>query len=307
MGLIQKVKAKNFTWVNITKPNSGSIEYLRNNYKFHPLDLEDCSSPTLRSKLDEYDNYLFIILNFPVYNRKTRRISLSELDLFVGPDYLITLSPGNLIPLNEIFEKCQINSQQRKIYLEDDITFLLYKILNDLQKYCFPILNHIGHDLKDIEEQIFNNKEKKMVREILITKRNIVNYRKSVQSHKNVIKKLGKMSHKEFMKNELSVYFSNILDQAKEIWETLDNLMENIEALHKTNESLISFKLNQVMKVLTVISVVLLPATLLASIFGMNYLIPFQKQPWGFWFSIGIMMTCIISLLIYFKKKKWMD
>jgi len=146
-----------------------------------------------------------------------------------------------------------------------------------------------------------------MVREILITKRNIVNYRKSVQSHKNVIKKLGKMSHKEFMKNELSVYFSNTLDQAKEIWETLDNLMENIEALHKTNESLISFKLNQVMKVLTVISVVLLPATLLASIFGMNYLIPFQRAPWGFWFSIGIMIICMVSFLIYFKKKKWMD
>jgi len=161
MGLIQKVKAKNFTWINISRPNAGSIEYLRNNYKFHPLDLEDCSSPTLRSKLDEYDNYLFVILNFPVYNRKTRKISLSELDIFVGPDYLITLSQGNLTPLNEIFEKCQINTRERKMYLEDDITFLLYEVLNDLQKYCFPILNHIGQDLKDIEEQIFNNKEKK--------------------------------------------------------------------------------------------------------------------------------------------------
>ena len=307
MGLIQKVKNKNFTWVNITKPNTGSIEYLKQNYQFHSLDLEDCSNPTLRAKLDEYDNYLFMILNFPVFNRKTRRISLSEIDIFIGPDYLITLSDGNLPPVNEIFESCQLNNKDKEKYFNEDVTFLLYKILNSLQKYCFPILDHVSHDLRDIEKQIFDNREKAMVREILITKRNIVNFRKSVQSHKNVIKKLGKMSHKDFMKNQLNIYFANTLDQAKEIWEILENLKENVEAVHNTNESLISFKLNQVMKVLTLISVILLPATLLASIFGMNYLIPFQKTPLGFWFGIGTMLVCMIFLLIFFKKKKWMD
>jgi len=307
MGLIQKIKNKNFTWVNISKPNTGSIEYLKQNYKFHPLDLEDCSNPTLRAKLDEYDEYLFIILNFPVFNRKTRRISLSEIDIFIGKNYLITISNGDLTPLNEIFEACQLNKTAKAKYDNEDVTFLLYEILNSLQKYCFPILDHISHDLRDIEKQIFDNKEKQMVREILITKRNIVNYRKSIQSHKNVIRKLGKMSHKDFMKNELNIYFSNILDQSKEIWEILENLKENVEAVHDTNESLISFKLNQVMKVLTVISVILLPATLLASIFGMNYLIPFQETPWGFWFGTGTMICCMVFLWIYFKSKKWMD
>lgn len=307
MALIQKIKNKNFTWINITKPNTSSIEYLKQNYKFHQLDLEDCSNPTLRAKLDEYDDYLFMILNFPVFNRKTRRISLSEIDIFIGSGYLITLSDGNLTPINEIFEAAQLNKTVKAKYNNEDITFLLYEILNSLQKYCFPILDHISHDLRDIEQQIFDNKEKQMVREILITKRNIVNFRKSIQSHKNVIRKLEKMSHKDFMKNELNIYFANILDQSKEIWEILENLKENVEALYATNESLISFKLNQVMKVLTIISVVLLPATLLASIFGMNYLIPFQKNSGGFWFGIGTMVICIISLLIYFKKKKWMD
>ncbi len=307
MALIQKVKNKNFDWVNIIRPNTGSLEYLRQNYNFHPLDLEDCSSPTLRAKLDEYDDYLFIILNFPVFNRKTRRISLSEIDIFIGQNYLITISEGNLTPLNEIFESCQLKSKKKEKYFQEDTTSLLYELLNSLQKYCFPILDHISHDLRDIEKQIFDNKEKAMVREILMTKRNIVNYRKSIQSHKNVIKKLGKMSHKDFMKNNLSLYFSNILEQSKEIWEILENLKENVEALHNTNESLISFKLNQVMKVLTIISVILLPATLLASIFGMNYLIPFQKTTWGFWFGVGAMVLCMTILWIYFKKKRWMD
>ena len=307
MGLIQKIKNENFTWVNITKPNTGSIEYLKQNYKFHPLDLEDCSNPTLRAKLDEYGDYLFIILNFPVFNRRTRRISLSEIDIFIGKNYLITLTNGDLTPLNEIFEASQLSVKNKEKYLNEDVTFLLYEILNSLQKYCFPIIDHVSHDLRDIEKQIFDNREKEMVREILITKRNIVNYRKSIQSHKNVIKKLSKMSHKDFMKNELNIYFASILDQAKEIWEILENLKENVEAVHNTNESLISFKLNQVMKVLTSISVILLPATLLASIFGMNYLIPFQFKAYGFWFAVGVMFLFMMFLFIYFKKKKWMD
>ncbi len=206
-----------------------------------------------------------------------------------------------------MFEKCQIDEKERNQYLKDDVTFLLYEIINNLQRYCFPILNHINQDLTNIEEKIYNNEEKKMVKEILITKTNIVNIRKSVQSHKSVIKKIGKMSHKDFMKDDLNVYFSNVLEQSKEIWEVLENLKETVDALHATNESLISFKLNQIMKVLTIISVTLLPAALLASIFGMNYLIPFQKSPWGFWFGAGIMILCMLSLWIYFKKKKWMD
>jgi magnesium transporter len=307
MGLIRKVKNKNFTWVNITKPNTGSIEYLKQNYKFHSLDLEDCSSPTLRAKLDEYEDYLFIILNFPLFNRKTRRISLSEIDIFIGSNYLVTLSDGNLTPLNEIFEADQLNKKVKTKYDNEDSTFLLYQILNSLQKYCFPILDHISHDLRDIEQQIFNHKEKQMVREILVTKRNIVNFRKSIQSHKNVIRKLGKMSHKDFMKNELNIYFSNILDQSKEIWEILENLKENVDALHNTNESLISFKLNTVMKALTVISVLIFPATLISSMFGMNFRIPLENSPYGFWLAICVISISMIFLYIFFRKKEWLD
>ncbi|MCD4705053.1 magnesium transporter CorA, partial [bacterium] len=99
MGLIQKIKSKSFTWINITKANSGSIEYLRENFDFHALELEDCLNPTYRAKLDEFDDHLFIIINLPIFNRQTRTISLSEVDIFVGKDYLITINDGELIPL----------------------------------------------------------------------------------------------------------------------------------------------------------------------------------------------------------------
>lgn len=307
MGLINKIKTKTFDWVNITEPNAGSIEYLRQNYKFHPLELEDCINPSPRAKLDDFDNHIFMILNFPIFDRKTRKISLSELDIFIGKDYLITVNDGQLETLKKIFENCQINQDERSKYLDDDTTFLLYKIIDNLQQYCLPILGHIDQDLDNIEDKIFNNDEKEMVKEILIVKRNIVNFRKSVQSHKNVIKKIGKMGYKDFMKNDLDIYFSNVLEQSKEIWETIENLKEIVDALHSTNESLISFKLNSVMKTLTIISVTLMPLTLVSSTFGMNYIIPFQDKIWGFFFALGLMTVFTLIILTIFSKKKWID
>ncbi|MDD4290014.1 MAG: magnesium transporter CorA family protein [Patescibacteria group bacterium] len=305
MGLIQKIKTQKFTWVNITNPNSASIEYLRQNFDFHPLDLDDCLNETLRAKLDEYDNYLFMVMNLPIFDRKTRVISLSEVDIFIGRDYLITINSGKLEPLKNMFESCQIDESERNKYLSDDVTFLIYNILNNFQKYCFPILNHISKDLEDVENQIFSHQEKKMVREILIIKRNITNFRRSVESHKNVIKKIGDMGHKDFMKNDLQIYFKNTLEQSKEIWESLENLKETVDVLHSTNESLISFKLNSIMKTLTIISVLIFPANLVSSIFGMNYNIPFQNSPFGFYGAILLIMIGMTILYLTFKKKNY--
>ncbi|MDD3284429.1 MAG: magnesium transporter CorA family protein [Patescibacteria group bacterium] len=307
MSLINKIKTKKFDWINIAKPNAGSIEYLRQNFKFHPLELEDCINPSPRAKLDDFDDHLFIIMNFPIFDRKTRKISLSELDIFIGKDYLITINDGQLEPIKKIFDNCQINQIERTKYLNDDTTFLLYQIIDNLQQYCLPILSHIDQDLDNVENRIFNNEEKEMVREILIIKRNIVNFRKSVQSHKNVIKKLGKMSYKDFVKDDLDIYFANVLEQSKEIWETIENEKEIVDALHGTNESLISFKLNTIMKALTIISVLVFPATLISSMFGMNFIIPFQASQYGFLGAITVITICMIILFLYFKKKDWLD
>lgn len=307
MGLIQKIKSQNFTWTHITNPNLGSIEYLRQNHNFHPFNLDDCLAPTLRAKIEQYDNYSFIVLNFPYFDRNSRAITLSEVDIFIGSDFIITLNDKKLEPITRIFETCQRNETEREKYIGQGISYLLYQLLNELQKYCSPILNHISQDMQNIENQIFNHQERKMVNEILIVKRNIVNFRKSVQSHKNVMKKLSSAQNVIFENDKMCDYFNNLLEQSKEIWEMLENQKENIEALHNTNESLISFKLNSIMKTLTIISVTLMPLTLVSSTFGMNYIIPFQKQPWGFFFAISLMTIFTLIILSIFKKKKWLD
>ena len=303
----KEIKTKQVRWLHFSKPKAADLDYLRNNYKFHPLDIEDCISPAQRPKLDEYQDYLFVILTFPYFSRKERQIIASEVDFFIGPNYLITVTDGNLPPLNKFFEQCLLNDAYREKYLSDDPAQLLYAIVNQLQHYCYPMLTHIGEDIENIERVIFAGYEKRMVKEILIVKRNIVSFRKIMQAHKNVIRKFITKKDKFFIPHSATVYFSNVLEQTKDLWDILENLNENINALHNTNESLISFRLNDIMKFLTIISVILLPINLIASIFGMNTpIMPFIHSPYGFWIILGLMGILIFLAVTIFRKKGWL-
>ena len=146
-----------------------------------------------------------------------------------------------------------------------------------------------------------------MVSEILIIRRNITDFRKIMQVHKNVIKKAITYFKQSpyFVMKKTDAYFESLVDYSKEIWDTLDNLKERIEALQQTNESQISFQLSDIMRVLTIISVITFPITLIAAIFGMNtiHAMPFVNSPLGFWYIIAIMISVASAMLIIFKKK----
>ncbi len=304
---IKILKSKNLTWINITKPAKKEIGYLQKYFDFHPLDLEDCLPPLQRPKLLEHHNYLFMILQFPVYNRKTKTLKSTEVDFFITPKHLITVHNNELKPLKDFFELCDKDISAQEKYINGDASSLLYEILDRLLNYCFPMLNHISQDIDNIEKEIFTGYEKKMVHKILNTKRNIVNFRKAMQAHKNVIKRLAARIPKFLERPKQKVYFNNLIEYTKDIWDLLQNHKETIDALHDTNESLISFRLNDIMKLLTIISVTLLPINMIASVFGMNteYL-PLIKLSWGFWSILVIMLVVIAIMLVIFKKKKWL-
>ena len=304
---VKEIKTQKMRWVHISNNSKREIDYLRNQFSFHPLDLEDCLSPAQRPKLDEYDNYIFMIMTFPYFRRSTREILGSEVDFFIGPDYLVTVSDGKLAPLANFFEQCQMNDTYREKYLNDSPAFLLSEILNKLQLYLQPILDHISLDIQNVQKIIFEGYEKRMVKEILIIKRNIINFRKIMQAHKNVIRKLIAKKEKFFIPNTANVYLANNLEQTKDVWDNLESLKESVDALHTTNESLISFRLNDIMKILTMISVVLLPINLIASVFGMNApIMPFINRADGFWIILGLMAVVIVTFIIFFKKKDWL-
>ena len=310
MSNIKKIEFPNFEWIDIENPEEKDMNYLAEKYKFHPLDIADCLSQSHRSKIDRYPKYTFIISMFPVYNRKTREIKAGEIDFFISKNYLITIHRQEFKIFIDFLNLFRLSSDLRQKYPDKSPEKLLYEILNKLFLYCIPMIDHVSQDCDNIEKAIFTGHERKMVSEILIIKRNITDFRKTMQVHKNVLKKLiyTLKESQLFVMKKTDVYFESLIDYTKEIWDTLENLKERIEALQETNESQISFRLNDVMRILTIISVITFPVTLLATVFGMNTIesMPFINNPNGFWYVVGIMIVIVTGMLITFKKRGWL-
>jgi magnesium transporter len=304
---IEQIKTKKLLWINITKPTRKEIDYLQKNYNFHHLDLEDCLVKIQRPQFSEYHNYLFFILTFPFYNNQTREIISSEVDFFIGDKYLVTINDGLNTTVNDFFKELKENDYNKEQHMSSHPVNLLYEVLHRLQSRTLPMLDHVSEDIENVEKRIFKGEEKRVVKEILHIKRNIVNLRKIMQAHKNIIKKIMNTNTKFFIPDKINIYFTNILDHTKDIWDILETQKENINAFQETNESLISYKLNEIMRILTVISVILIPANLIASIFGMNArFMPFVNQPYDFQIILSFMLIMMLAFVIYFRRKDWL-
>lgn len=310
MAKTQVIDFPNFQWIDIENPDAKTMEDLGRKHDFHPLDIADTLTTSYRSKIEVYPGYTFIVLLFPVFNRQTREIESSELNLFIGGDFIITIHQGHLITLKDFYHTFHISPDLRDKYNDKSPERLVYELLNKMFMYILPMIDHLSDDCDNIEKAIFSGKERRMISEILLIRRNVTDFRKIMQVHKTVVKKaINSFKHSNiFVIKKTDVYFESLLDYTKEIWDTLENLKERIEALQESNESQISFKLSDIMRILTIISVVTFPITLLATIFGMNTVIgmPFVDSTYGFWYLIVIMIAMIVGMLVYFKKKGWM-
>src|SRR4051794_31883748 len=155
---VEEIDASGLRWLDIETPRPVERAWLEEHFEFHPLDLEDVLSRNQRPKIDEYDDYLFIVLHFPVFDKAVGRLNATELDIFVGPDFLITLPNSPLPPVQYLFERCRSSEEARDTLLGNGSGYLLYKIVDDSFDYCFPILRKIGNKLERIEQEIFEGR-----------------------------------------------------------------------------------------------------------------------------------------------------
>lgn len=302
---VETVEVDGLRWINIERPGPVDQAWLEEHFEFHPLDYEDVRSRNQRPKIDEYDDYLFIVLQFPVFDKQIGRLNAQELDIFMGPDYLITLPNGPLQPVEYLFERARTNEDFREHLFSKGPGYLLYKIVDDSFDYCFPMLRKIGGKLERLEEEIFLGRGEDIVRDISNTKQEIINFRKVMRPQRTVLNDLERAKQK-FIGDELEIYFDDMQDASERIWDMLENYKEVIEGLEDTNESLISHRLNNVLRVLTSISVVILPLTLIASVWGMNVGVPGEGSIHAFWVIMAVMVGVLVSMLAFFRKRGWL-
>ena len=265
-----------------------------------------------RPKVDAYTEaegggYLFAVLHFPVYDAAVGRLNAGELDVFVGPDYLVTLPTVELRPLSRLFQRCYDGEELRHNLFSRGSGRLLYEVLDDLYDYCFPILDKIAFKLRQIDEEIddIEPRAKERVRDIHKVKQEIISYRKIVRPQRPTLRQLER-GVERFLPEELELYFDDIVDASERIWDLLDNYKEVVEALEDTNESLISHQQNDILYVLTIFSVVMLPLTFLTGFFGMNVHFPGFNSSNGFLVTLVAMVVVVVSMLGFFRWKKWL-
>ncbi len=299
-----ELSANGLTWIHLDAPTQEEATALAERFGWHPLDVEDVLSKRQRPKVDEYDEYRFVVLHFPVYDKSVQRLNAGELDVFLGPDYLVTLPTVELLPVTRLFQRCADDPELRESLFSKSSGYLLYHVLDDLFDYCFPILDKIGHKLDRIEDDIDEDRFEDIVRDISKTKQEIISYRKIIKPQRPTLRLLERHVER-FLPQDLELYFDDLVDASERIWDILDNYKEVVEALEATNEAALQHRQNDVLRILTVVGAIFLPLTFITGIFGMNVLYPGEGTREAFWVILGGMVVVLLGLIAFFRWRRF--
>jgi magnesium transporter len=301
---VQLIEYGGLAWYDVRSISREIIEFLREEFGFHPLSLEDVTSRVQRPKLDVYDNYLFIVMHFPVHDKLTRKTHPSEVDIFVGQGYVVTIHDGQLKPLVRMFDDALRSEETRARLMSRTSGHLLYYIIDRLVDACFPIVDRVTERIEEIEDMIFLDSGLRTVREISVVRRDLIALRRIIKPQLGVVSQL---EHRDLplVQEEMDVYFGDIADHLAKIWDSLEDQKEVLDGLTATFDSLATHQLNQVIKALTMISVIILPLTLITGIFGMNVPLPYEHSRHALTIIVVMMAASVVVMLAIFRARRW--
>lgn len=301
---VRMIEHNGLRWYDIRRPTAVDVAFLSDEFEFHPLALDDVVSRSQRPKLDVYDGYMFVVVQFPVHHKESRLTVASEVDLFVGPDYVITSHDGNLRPLVQMFDNAVESSEVCESLLQRTSAHLLYYIIDRLVDYCFPIVNKLTERVEQIEDVMFSDSGLRTVQEISVVRRDLITMRRIMKPQISVV---AQLEHRALpmVHDEIEVYFGDIADHLGKIWDSLEDLKDVLDGLSATFDSLSSHRLNEVIKALTVISVIILPMTLITGIFGMNVPLPYENSRGALEVIVALLATMTLGMLWVFRRRGW--
>jgi len=302
---VRKLEHGPLTWVNLTNPGLAESEYLRQNYHFHELALEDCLTPLQLPKLDDYTEYLFLVLHFPRSPGETRMTRPVEVDFFISGDYVITVQSGELRPLTKLFSDCESSQEVRSDVMGHSSGYLLYRILSGLVEHMFPVLTDLITSVDNLEAGIFDRgSAEALTRRLSVIRRDILSYRRIMRPEIAVLELLESGDY-PFLKVDPDAYFGDLADSMRRISAELDDLRAVVEGLSDAHQSLTSQHTTEVIRVLTVIFTITLPLSLIATLYGMNVRLPLEDTAEAFWVVIGIVGLITGGMLALLRFRHW--
>jgi magnesium transporter len=296
---INEVSGAGFTWLDMRKPTHKSLEQLKKRLKgLRDEDLEDCLPPFERPKLIDREGYLFVVLLYPVYDKVRRQIRPTEVDFFIGKDFLVMSHEGVLPQINRITQRRAVGVTPARLVIE---------LAHDLSIACFPILKDLSNELIDIENRLFAEESDALIRDILRVRSNILSFRETMQGHVAVFRRMATHGEGLFNAQDVEHDCNELIAHIEDIWSFLSNDKETAEALYDSHLSLVTIKTNQAMRTLTLLSFLVFPMTLVATVFSMRMkFMPLEYHPYGFWIVLGLIFSVMLVLIFFIKRKKLM-
>lgn len=298
-------KNKGLVWVNLESPTKDEVRDVMEEYNIHPTVAEELLTQTLRPKVDLYDNLIYLILHFPA-KKHTNIDHNQEVDFVIGKNFLITAHYDTIDAIHKFAKIFESNTITNRVDLGDHAGYIFYYLIKKMYASVEHELEFVESRLHDIENKVFEGKEKDMVEELSEVSRILLDFKQTTRAHDSVLSSL-EIAGDKFFNNMFSHNLKRISGEQYRINFLIEALQETMRDLRETNNSLLSTKQNEVMKTLTIMAFVTFPLSLLAAIFGMNTVyLPFVGQKNDFWIVIGIMGILTIIFFIYFKKNKWL-
>lgn len=304
--LVECVRAHGISWYHFPDFRAVDVPWLADFHDFHALTLEDVVSRTQRPKIDRYDDYAFAVFHFPTWDHGKQRLSVSEIDVFIGEDWVITAveAPREISALSALFVRLADDPAAQQQLMGQGAQRLFYHIVDTMFDRSFPQLNLIGDKLDSIDERLFDH-DPEVLRDIQAVKREIITFRKIMRPQQTLLDDVERSLARTFGEDdgELARYVADLRDAVGRIWDVLENYKEVAVSLDETLEQQTQNRVNDTLRVLTSITVIVLPLTLVASVFGMNVEVPGQGSITAFWLIMGILVALLVGMVVAFRRR----
>lgn len=305
--MISRYTYHDVTWVDIESPSKEEIVHVMEEFSVPDLIGEEMISSTLRSKVELYDNLVYVILHFPTVNSKDGKTGEQEIDFIVGKNFLITVRYDTIDPVHEfskLFESASVLNQEK---MASHGGYIFVQMMKELYKTSLVELDELTKIIKEIEYGIFNGQEEVMVKKISHTSRKLLDFKQAVRFHRDILKSYETASTRLFG-TDYGYYANLVTSEFNKVNSLLESNRDALSELQRTNDSLLSTKTNDIMRTFTIMTFVMMPLTIITGVFGMNTSegLVFIQNRIDFFFVVGAMTITGLVMFLFFKVRKWL-
>jgi magnesium transporter len=291
-----------FVWLDLQDPQDADIALLRDEFQFHPLAIEDATRHHERPKVEAYEGYYFIVFYCMSYDQAHNRLYTQAMNLFIGANYLVSVHQGVIGAIDDTIKRWRTNEEQ----FGSDVAVLLYELLDAIVDDYFPVIDQLAERVEDIEEQIFARFSENALQDVFALKRDLLVARRIVAPERDVLNVLIRREVPIFERSTI-LYLQDVYDHIVRITDSIDTYRDLLSSALDAFLSVQSNQLNQIVKVLTIASIILMSVTLVAGIYGMNFeFMPELHWTFGYPWALGLMVMITLALIAFFRWRKWL-